>query len=1842
MMGYLLKRAGLGCKQTVAGVVFGVNQSERPHCLPSHSMSFHSLTRAATRCGLGIAFALAARSHAGVVISEIMYRPGSTYPENTALEYIELHNTDAAPADISGWAITSGTSFTFPPLTSIPPGGYLVVASNPTAVQGAHGIAGVFGPWAAGTALANGGEKVTISKPGAAPGTWDAVDSVTYANEGDWGSRVRETVFGGWAWTSAADAGKSLELRNAAISNDNGQNWAASTAPSGGTPGAANSVATANVPPIIHDVKHSPAIPTSAQDVIISCDTNDETAPAGRSATLFWRDATSTNPGSFQSLAMGGDGSGRFSATLAPRNNLAIVEFYVAVSDGVNTRTWPAPTNEGQNANCQYQVNNEPFGNDNYYFLVLTAAENAAFNAVNSSSDRVFNQTFIARNGSDTTIRYRSGMRIRGNSSRTYQFRPLRITIPNDHDLDGYTSFNLNPRAPHLQFLGQRMLQAGGIRASDSAPVELRRNGVEQTTSSGGTPDFGKWARVEDEGGDFVKRHWPAGQNGGNYYKKIDNGGPLNYYWRSSGWTVPTDPETVMDGYAKQGNRAANDWTDLTAFFTVLQAAAAPHFPGSSPTDVAGSNGTRISGPGNWNGTAFSAGEITAIETVADLDQWARWFAAMTILQSIETNISNGVDDDYGLVFMPVGAERKLQFVAHDLDTIFGLGDTPTAYNGRGLYDMGDDGQVFRTLLPLLGNNSDAGNAAFRTKYHVALRELFGAALNADTTGNPNPPFYQFVDNHLAGWAPTGTLSAIKTFATQRQAYLLDLIPDGVVGGSVATPITPAAATSTSSTTSVPSGVLVISEVLADNVAAVNIGGAFPDIIEIHNISGATVDLGGMTLSDDATVGKYSFPAGTMLAADGYLTIIADGTVIAGHAPFSVDSGGESLFLRAAPGDGGALLDSVTFGHLPSDHTLGRTGPGAQTWTLCTPTLGSANTAVAGFASPAGLRINEFAGRADYLIEDDFLEIYNSATLPVAMGGMSITDDTINAPTKHVMPLLSFVGPASFTRFKAKGGSATPGVSTELAFKIDANFGHVALLGQNGTVVDRQDIIAQAADTSVGRSPNGAAAMVTFGLPADVPTPGASNVAPPASVLALLNGLRISELLYAPNGLEYIELHNIGATALDLTGVHFTRGVTYTFTGGTLAPGAFIVVCRDRTTFLAQFPATPLAPGQFTGSLDNAGETIALQPPAPWDVNILKFSYSPNWFAPATDNGYSLVVIDDISTPARDWGDKSTWTVSTNLYGTPGSGPPPTITSAGLASGVLGDPFSYQITATQLPTSFGATGLPDGLSVNTASGLISGTATVSGTFNVVVSATNTSGSGMKALTLTISSSGPISTFVWSNIANQQAGTPFTATFTAKDSANRTVTSFNGNATLIGQGTGTSVGIVLITETSSGSADYFEIENVGNAAASTAGWFIIPNNANGSGGGVSAVNAAWPLPASVAAGAVTAVTENTQGVYPTTIDWGAGGNPNGWCMLCDNTGAVRDFIAWGYSSAQIASINIPSITVGGTTYTNITVPSAQWSGNGMPSGNFLSYIHTRSGTSDHNDSSDWALTGTDESNKGVHNPGLSVPFVAPPTSYPVIPSAVSLVNGVFTGSLTLNNIVTGVRLIANDGAGHTGQSNSFNLTGPPPPVITSPLSAIAAQGSPFSYQIVATNSPISYSAVGLPAGLSVNTTTGLISGTPTQAGFFNVTIGAANPGGTGTLVLSINVQADTDADGMGDAWETAHGLAVGVNDGALDRDGDGQGNFAEWLAGTLPEDATSRFRIIGTTIAGADVTITWSSFRGRRYRVMTAASLTGAWTNLTPTPLVASTTTASFTHVGGASQSANYYRVEIVP
>jgi hypothetical protein len=124
-------------------------------------------------------------------------------------------------------------------------------------------------------------------------------------------------------------------------------------------------------------------------------------------------------------------------------------------------------------------------------------------------------------------------------------------------------------------------------------------------------------------------------------------------------------------------------------------------------------------------------------------------------------------------------------------------------------------------------------------------------------------------------------------------------------------------------------------------------------------------------------------------------------------------------------------------------------------------------------------------------------------------------------------------------------------------------------------------------------------------------------------------------------------------------------------------------------------------------------------------------------------------------------------------------------------------------------------------------------------------------------------------------------------------------------------------------------------------------------------------------------------------------------------------------------------------------------------------------------------------------------------------------------------------------------GRTISLDNLSITTPVAPVITSNSNLNGQVGIPFSYQISSANNPISYGANNLPAGLEVNTVTGLISGTPSAAGVTStVVLSAVNPAGTGTrtntaVILPAFTSASTVTGFVNDLGFT-HPVTVGTH------------------------------------------------------------------------------------------------------
>jgi X-Pro dipeptidyl-peptidase len=120
----------------------------------------------------------------------------------------------------------------------------------------------------------------------------------------------------------------------------------------------------------------------------------------------------------------------------------------------------------------------------------------------------------------------------------------------------------------------------------------------------------------------------------------------------------------------------------------------------------------------------------------------------------------------------------------------------------------------------------------------------------------------------------------------------------------------------------------------------------------------------------------------------------------------------------------------------------------------------------------------------------------------------------------------------------------------------------------------------------------------------------------------------------------------------------------------------------------------------------------------------------------------------------------------------------PEITSAPAAVGTYDDAFSYAIAAAYEPTSFAATGLPPGLGVDPATGVISGMPLAAGNYSVMISATNVLGTGTAELSLTVEKATAIVTL--GSLTQSHDGAPKPVTTATQPAGLSVIVTYNGS------------------------------------------------------------------------------------------------------------------------------------------------------------------------------------------------------------------------------------------------------------------------------------------------------------------------------------------------------------------------------------------------------------------------------------------------------------------------------
>ncbi|MBN1816949.1 MAG: lamin tail domain-containing protein, partial [Sedimentisphaerales bacterium] len=304
----------------------------------------------------------------------------------------------------------------------------------------------------------------------------------------------------------------------------------------------------------------------------------------------------------------------------------------------------------------------------------------------------------------------------------------------------------------------------------------------------------------------------------------------------------------------------------------------------------------------------------------------------------------------------------------------------------------------------------------------------------------------------------------------------------------------------------------------------------------------------------------------------------------------------------------------------------------------------------------------------------DWIELYNYGPYPIDIGGMTITDDLADPllwrlPTGHQDTIID---PGEYLLLWAD--KDTPQGPLHVDIKLNAEQGEsIGLYDWYGRPVDTLQFGPQLPDRSLGRLPDGSETWQVFDFATSGPTPGYGNGTepPPGKIV-------INEIMYHPfnpddpdheNILEeYIEIANVGAQRVNLSGWQFTKGIQFTLPSLLLKPGDQYVIVADTSTFVAKYPGVTNILGNFTGRLSNSGEMIALTDASGNVIDQVRYADEGNWgrrvLGPVDRNhrgwewraahdgqGYSLELIN----PQMDNDLGANWTASVVVQGTPGT-----------------------------------------------------------------------------------------------------------------------------------------------------------------------------------------------------------------------------------------------------------------------------------------------------------------------------------------------------------------------------------------------------------------------------------------------------------------------------------------------------------------------------------------------------------------------------------------------------------
>ena len=328
--------------------------------------------------------------------------------------------------------------------------------------------------------------------------------------------------------------------------------------------------------------------------------------------------------------------------------------------------------------------------------------------------------------------------------------------------------------------------------------------------------------------------------------------------------------------------------------------------------------------------------------------------------------------------------------------------------------------------------------------------------------------------------------------------------------------------------------------------------GVAPDWIELVNTAGAEIDFSGYGLSDSVASVRYTFPAGTVIPAGGYLVIPCDDTELTAQAaPFSLSAAGaEAVYLTKPDGTlYGAAISVVC----ETDVSLVYEG-GILPARYSEPTPGFSNddAGIAAYRAQqqvvTGLLISEVMpdNKCTLAFGDgvfaDWVELYNATDGPLSTGAFCLSDRDSDLMRFRLPNVTLTPGEFMLIRCSKEGGTDGEIVAP---FGLSSKGGSVCLSSASGMLLDRAVYPAAEPDRSYVRTGDGSFAET------DCPTPGFANTGAgyqlflqsyTAGELYISEAMPANRTVAKNNGdyYDWVELHNSASQPISLAGYYLT------------------------------------------------------------------------------------------------------------------------------------------------------------------------------------------------------------------------------------------------------------------------------------------------------------------------------------------------------------------------------------------------------------------------------------------------------------------------------------------------------------------------------------------------------------------------------------------------------------------------------------------------------------------------------------------------------------------------------